>query len=141
MGIVDRIELLDGLCETDEGKGKLDIRRCYLVDLQNPFEKFDDCEFQTRFRFSKIAVRRLFDIVGNDHELEWANNAVPGMLQLLLCLRFYAKGHFQQTDGDLMGISRQTAGTIIHRISRCIARKRKNFISFSQDLRTTKSEF
>ena len=58
-------------------------------------------------------MRRLFDIVGNDHELEWANNAVPGMLQLLLCLRIYAKGHFQQTDGDLMGISRQIAGTII----------------------------
>ena len=92
MGIVDRIELLDGLCETNEGKDKLDIRRCYLVDLQNPFEKFDDCEFQTRFRFSKIAVQRLFDIIGNDQEAEWANNSVPGMLQLLLCLRFYAKG-------------------------------------------------
>ena len=70
MGIVDRIELFDGLCETNEGKDKLDIHRCYLVDLQNPFEKFDDCRLQARFRFSKIAVQRLFNIIRNDHDHE-----------------------------------------------------------------------
>ena len=62
MDIVDRIELLDGLCESNEEKVKLDIRRCCLVDLQNPFERFDDCgvrRFQPRLRFSKIAVQPL----------------------------------------------------------------------------------
>ena len=83
MDIVDRIELLDGLCETNEEKDKLDIRRCYLVDLQNPFERFDDCgfrRFQPRFRFSKIAVQRLFNIIRNDHELRCVDNAVPETL-------------------------------------------------------------
>ena len=63
MDIVDRIELFDGLCDTDEEKDSQDLRRCYLVGLQNPFEKFDDCGFQMRFRFSEIAVQRLFSII------------------------------------------------------------------------------
>ena len=49
-------------------------------------------------------------IIGNDHELRCANNAVLGMLQLLLCSRFYAKEDFQQADENLMGINRQTLG-------------------------------
>ena len=80
MGIVDRIELFEGLCQTNEEKDKLDIRRCYLVDLPNPFEKFNDCGFQTRFGFSKIAVQCLLNIIRNDHELRCVNNAVPETL-------------------------------------------------------------
>ena len=38
MDIVDRTELLDGMCDTNEEKDKLGIRRCYLLVLQNPFE-------------------------------------------------------------------------------------------------------
>ena len=80
MNIVDRTELLDGLRDTNEEKDNQDLRRCYPVDLQNPFAKFDDCEFQMKFRFSKIAVQRLFNIIRNDHELRCVNNAVPETL-------------------------------------------------------------
>ena len=80
MDIVDQTELFDGLCDTNEEKDNQDWRRCYLIDLQNPFEKFDDCGLQTRFRFSKIAVQPLFNIIRNDHELWCVNNAVPETL-------------------------------------------------------------
>ena len=110
MDIVDRIELLDGMSETNEEKDNHNLRICYLVDLLNPFVKFDDCGFQTRFRFSKLALQHLFNIIRNNHELLCANNAVPETLLLLLCLRFQRKGHFQQTDCYLMKISRQNAG-------------------------------
>ena len=80
MDVVDRIELFDGLRDTNEEKDNQHLRRCCLVYLQNPFEKFDDWGFQMRFRFSKIAVQRLFNIIRNDHELWCADNAVPETL-------------------------------------------------------------
>ena len=93
MDVVDRIEFLAGLFETSEEKGNQEIHRCYLVDPQNPFEKFLDCEFETRCGFSKIVEQRMFKIIRNDQELQCANNEVPGILQLLLFLRFYAMGY------------------------------------------------
>ena len=80
MDIVDQTELFDGLCDTNEENDIQDLRIYYLVDLRNLLKKFDDCEFQMRFRFSKIAAQRLFNIIRNDHELRCANNAVPETL-------------------------------------------------------------
>ena len=47
-----------------------DISRYYLRDLQDPFSRLDDEEFQCRYRFSKIAVHQLFYVISSDHELQ-----------------------------------------------------------------------
>ena len=86
MDIVYQIELLDGMCETNEEKDSQYIRRCCLVDLQNPFEKLDDYGFKTRFRLRKIAVQCLFNIIRNDHELWCVNNAVPETLHIIVAV-------------------------------------------------------
>ena len=97
------LSFLTRMNETNEEKSNHDERKCFLGDVKNPFAKFDDCEFQTRLRFKKMVLHRLFNIIRKDYELQCANNAVPGMLQLFLFLRIYAKEHFQQTDEDLRG--------------------------------------
>ena len=112
-----------------------------MVDLDDPFKRYYDTEFQSRFRFTKAAVHQLFDVIRSDSELQQRKQAVPGLLQLVMALRFYATGHFQRTDGDLLGTSRQTAGEIIHRISRCIARAKKSFLAFPENLGAVKSDF
>ena len=138
MDVIRRIRLARSL---QRGSHEEDIPRCYLRDLTDPFRMLDDEEFQFRYRFSKVAVYQLFDVISADHELQCRKHAVPPLLQLLVCLRFFATGHFQRTDGDLLGISRQTTGEIIHRITRCLIRKKRTFLSFPQNLASTKGQF
>ena len=109
--------------------------------MQDPFSRLDDEEFQCRYRFTKIAVHQLFSVSTSDDELQCRNHAVPPLLQLLVCLRFFATGHFQRTDGDLIGIGRRTEGDCVHRITRCLIRKKRSFLSFPQDLTSTKAQF
>lgn len=52
--------------------------------------------------------------------------------QLLLSLRFYATGCFQNVLGDFTGLHRTTAGSIIRRVSQAIARLRPNFVKMPQ---------
>ena len=138
MDVIRRIRLARSL---QRGSHEEDIPRCYLRDLTDPFRMLDDEEFQFRYRFSKVAVHQLFDAISADQELQCRKHAVPPLLQLLVCLRFFATGHFQRTDGDLLGISRQTTGEIIHRITRCLIRKKRTFLSFPQNLASTKAQF
>ena len=75
-----------------------------LKDLQNPLEIFGPEEFQARYRFTKDGAIALFDIIKNDSFLHSIAQALPAMHQILMALRYYATGHFQTTDGDLMGV-------------------------------------
>ena len=119
--MIRRICLVESVDESEEHTSL----RLYLSDLKDPIKMLNDEEFFSRYRFSKDAVPQLFEIVKTDSELKCRSHAFPGIFQLLFCLRFFATGHFQKTDGDLIGASHQTAGRIIHRVSRCIVKKEK----------------
>ena len=51
-------------------------------------------------------------------------------MQLAVALRFFATGHFQTTDGDLIGVLQPSVCRIIHKVSAAIARRRRRFIKF-----------
>lgn len=85
------------------------VPKKYLADIQNPLEKYNDKDFNRRFRFSKEAFLQLYSIIKDDVEIDCRAHALPPLLQLACGLRFFATGHFQQTDGDLIGIGRRTA--------------------------------
>uniref|UniRef100_H2Y6X0 DDE Tnp4 domain-containing protein n=1 Tax=Ciona savignyi TaxID=51511 RepID=H2Y6X0_CIOSA len=61
--------------------------------------------------------------------------------QLLSTLWFYATGQFQMSDGDLIGLNQSTVSRIVHRISRCIAKSKSNFIKFPTNLQREKESF
>ena len=63
------------------------------------------------------------------------------MHQMLKAPRYYAAGHFQTTDGDLMGVHHTTVCRIIQRISRCIAKRKAVFMWFPSDLPAVKQSF
>lgn len=69
----------------------------YIRDGENPFEFYNNQEFKRRFRFSKEAILHgLLPTVEED--LAKINNRglpVPPVMQLLICLRFYASASFQ----------------------------------------------
>ena len=112
-----------------------------LKDFQNPLEIFGPEEFCARYRFTKEGVITLFDIIKNDSSLHRRAQAIPAMHQMLIALRYYATGHFQATDGDLVGVHQTTVCRIIPRISRCIAKRKAVFMSFPSDLPTVKRSF
>ena len=61
----------------------------------------------------------------------------------LLALRFYATGSFQQVLADLHGMSIASACRVIHQVSRAIACRKGNFITFptEENFATVKNAF
>lgn len=89
----------------------------------NPLEEFDDADFKMRFRFSKAAVQEMVHIfqLNNLHYNTNRNFPVTPITQLLLTLRFFATGCFQQVVGDHINIHKSTVSRIIARITLHIA--------------------
>lgn len=66
-------------------------------ERMNPFEFYDEGEFQQRFRFRKDTVMDLIEMLRNDiHPASRRVGAIPSHLQVLLALRLYATGQFQR---------------------------------------------
>lgn len=95
------------------------LRRERVVrDRTNPLDIYSDSELIERFRFGRQA---LFDLIeeispqlqhGSDR-----NAALSPTLQVLIALRFYANGAFQNTVGDMINVHRTTACRAIRQVS------------------------
>lgn len=73
------------------------VPKRYIRDGYNPFQFYDNKEFKRRFRFSKEAVT--YGLLPKVEEgLAKVNKQglpIAPILQLLVCLRFYATASFQ----------------------------------------------
>lgn len=87
---------IDFLSEEEE-EMQMRAPKRYIRDGQNPFDFHNEWEFKRRFRFSKHSV--MFGILPLIEEgLARINNRglpIPSVLQLLICLRFYATASYQ----------------------------------------------
>lgn len=85
--------------EEEEEENELQVRfpKRYVRDGQNPFDIWNDVEFKKRFRFSKESI--IYGILPIIEEgLAKINNRglpISPVMQLLICLRFYATASFQ----------------------------------------------
>ena len=61
-------------------------------------------------------IIRLFDIIKDDFLVRSRAQAIPTMHQMLIALRHYATGHFQNIDGDWIGVHQTTVCRITPRI-------------------------
>lgn len=95
----------------------------------NLFEMYNDMEFKYRYRLDKETVVRISNIIGNNLEsMTLRNKAVSVMDKILVTLRFYATGSFQQVLADHINISQPTVSRIIAIVSRSLASLRPEFI-------------
>lgn len=82
--------------EADEGEGER-ARKRYVRDREDPMQHYSEEEFVRRYRFTKAVVLNiLLPVV--QHQITAQNMRglpVAPILQLLICLRFYATGNFQ----------------------------------------------
>nr|XP_012218224.1 PREDICTED: putative nuclease HARBI1 [Linepithema humile] len=73
--------------------------------------------------------------------LSGRRNVVTPTLQILIALRYYAKGCYQIELGDLHGVSQPTVSRIVASVSRVLADLLPQFIKFPPRIETLQQEF
>ena len=90
-------------------------------DHNYPIDIYDDVELYERFRFRRDDILDIVDDIRYDVEYPVTRQgSLPAVLQLLIALRFYATGCFQNTVGEMIGVSQPTASRTIHRVNNAI---------------------
>lgn len=126
---------------------------------RNPMTQYNDRHFKNRFRFSKNEVKYIYRLIDGSNTLHpKASNCVeysvillkpfqiilisifglhqvgrsqfiPGIIKLMIALRFYAVGAFYSAIGDMFGVSRHVVNTSVFDVSFLIATKlRRRFV-------------
>ena len=94
-------------------------------DRLNPLDRYNDDELFRRFRFPRRELLQLIDTFAEDLNYPCAS------MQILVALRFYVTGSFQEVIGDTFGVSKATICNIIHRVSRTLAAAINNMQHYS----------
>ena len=83
---------------------RINIRRERVFrDRNNPIDIYDDVELYERFRFRRDDILDIVDDIRDDLEYPATRQgSLPVVLQLLIALRFYATGCFQNTGGEMI---------------------------------------
>lgn len=79
-------------------------------------------------------------------ELEYEfgrKGSLPPAIQIMIALRFYASGSFQEIIGDIFGVSKATVCRVVHRVSAAIAATMNHHVKFDQQAgaNVTKAKF
>ncbi|KAJ8929983.1 hypothetical protein NQ314_017271 [Rhamnusium bicolor] len=105
-GHIDEDDFLEFVDVVEEVLQNERLPKRYFRDVENPLECFRDDEFQNRYRFSKDSVRHII-LPMIQNQLMKTNNRglpIPPLIQLLVCLRFFATGNIQVAAGPHMEI-------------------------------------
>ena len=98
-----------------------------MVDKSNPIFAYTVIEFHRRYRLNKRNFLCLFRILHKKLKGNQRQHSIPAINQLLIALRFYASGHFQYDDGDLIKCSQSSVCRIVKKISFIIAQSKAEF--------------
>ncbi|CAC5407865.1 HARBI1 [Mytilus coruscus] len=127
--------------EQEEWKEK---RPRVFKDRSNPIDYMADVELIERYRMPRIKILEFVDLIKNDIESPTSrSHAIPANLQVLVSLKYYAKGDFYSEVGDLHGISKASASRCIMRVSKAIVSKMDNikFPSTEDEMNAVKRGF
>ncbi|XP_036143392.1 uncharacterized protein LOC118645789 [Monomorium pharaonis] len=123
MELIGQISDIEDIEDDFENVERVRIRKRYIRDGQNPFEFYNNLQFKKRYRFDKDSI--LYGILPKIEEgLAKINNRglpISPVIQLLICLRYYATASFQLLLGDIMTVSQSTTSRIVFRVSLLIA--------------------
>ena len=108
------------------------IRRNRIFrDRTNPLDVYNDDEIYKKFRFHRQAILDLTDGVQQhiEHLLARQGSLTP-VLQVLVTLRFYATGTFQNVVGELIGVNQSTVSRTVTRVTDAFLRYMNEFIEW-----------
>lgn len=85
-------------------------RERVIRDRSNPLDIYNDEELIQRFRFCRRDIHELVEELSPDLQFVSDHNAaLTPALQLLIALRFYANGAFQNTVGDMINVHKSSS--------------------------------
>jgi len=98
-------------------------------DRENPLDVLSDDAFFKRFRMPRAKFYELLQYVHDDLEHNTQrNHALLPSQQLMIGLRFFACGSFQQVIGDTINVHKSTVSRTIQRVITAILKLRKEYI-------------
>ena len=98
-------------------RGNLQRERIFR-DRTNPLEIYDDVELHAKFRFRRIHILSILDDFRDAIEYPVTRQgSLSALLQVLIALRFFATGCFQNLAGEMIGVDKSTASRAIHRVT------------------------
>jgi DNA-binding transcriptional ArsR family regulator len=118
------------------------IRRCRVFrDRTHPLEVFDDQKVYRKFRFHRQAIFELTDEVSDVLEYPaQRKGSLPPLLQVLVALRFYAIGTFQNAVGDLIGVDQSTVSRTLTRVTDAFLALSRRYIKMPTKRQATASK-
>ena len=93
-----------------------------------PLNEYDDVELYARFRFRRADIVEIVDLIRDDLVADRRQYTLSPEMQVLVALRFYASGSFQNVLGDTVHVHKSTVSRIIHRVSVALCRHARDFI-------------
>ena len=114
-------------------------------DRLNVMDCYNDEHIISRYRLDRESIFGLVDVLTPTLERPTLRNyAIPPLLQILIALRFYAKGGFLSEIADIHGVSRSSVSRIITNVTEAIVLNFIHAIQFPKDaveFRDTKQGF
>ena len=110
-------------------------------DRSNPLDIYTDEELFSRFRFPRNELLALIDEFAQ--ELEFPTRRLGSLsagMQIMIALRFFATGSFQEVIGDVFGVSRMTVHRCIVRVSAVLKRAICQYVHFDNDQQTDQTK-
>ena len=86
-------------------------------DRTNPLDKSDDSELFRKFTFRRVNILQMTDKLKDQLEHSNRKGGLPPVLQVLLALRFYTSGSFQDICAELIGVDQSTASRTIQKVT------------------------
>jgi hypothetical protein len=134
LGLLDMGLILEENGEDEMPRQNLRIFR----DRENPLENMSDECFQYRYRITKEVARDLCALLGDDlNRTTRRSHSLPTSLQVLIGIRYFATGTFQQGNADIHGVHRTTVCKVIHQVTEAICGKVHLFIKFPREVGET----
>ena len=92
-------------------------RQRVFRDLNDPLDCYDDLELVRRFRFSRVSISQITELIANYLNFTERYYAAPPRLQVCVALQFFASGTFQVICGDGINVSQAFASRYIRDVS------------------------
>lgn len=84
-------------------------------------ESLSDKEFKNKYRMTKETFENLYEMVEDDISIDNKGGGISGRIRLLVALRYYACGCFQQVHADIKFVSQPTVSRILKDVSKILS--------------------
>ena len=92
-------------------------------DRTHPFETFDDETVFKKFRFRRQDTVTTTDIIERDITASNRTGSLTPLLQVLVTLRYFDSGAFQDICGELIGVNQLTVSSAVTRVTDALLRQ------------------